>query len=59
MIPEDSVTEGEEFCPLGVQCQVHCTPLSRTSTQAPAGSRRRCGERGELGSGEVESQRRR
>lgn len=29
MILKDSVTEGEELSPLGVQCQLHCTPLSR------------------------------
>ena len=38
MTSKDSVTEGEEWCPLGVQCQVHCTPLSQTNALAAADS---------------------
>ena len=52
MTPEDSVTEGETLCPLGVQCQVHCTPLSQTSAQAVADRLRRVG-RGSSGVGGV------
>ena len=36
MTAQDSVTEGEVWRPLGVQCQVHCTPLMQASTRAAA-----------------------
>ena len=36
MNPEDSVTEEEGWRPLGVQCQVHCTPLIQASARAAA-----------------------
>lgn len=35
--PLDSVTEEEGWRPLGMQCQVHCTPLIQASAQAAAG----------------------
>ncbi|KAJ5455488.1 uncharacterized protein N7458_003752 [Penicillium daleae] len=38
MTPQDSVTEGEGWCPIGVQCQVHCTPLMQANARAAADS---------------------
>ena len=45
MTPQDSVTEGEGWRPLGVQCQVHCTPLMQASTKAAADSQHGCADR--------------
>jgi hypothetical protein len=41
-----SMTEGEGWCPLGVQCQVHCTPLMQASAQAAADSPEGCADKG-------------
>ena len=38
MTPQNSVTEGEGWCPIGVQCQVHCTPLIQANATAAADS---------------------
>jgi hypothetical protein len=37
MTLQDSVTE-EGWCPIGVQCQVHCTPLMQANARAVADS---------------------
>lgn len=44
MTPQDSVTEGEGWSPLGVQCQVHCIPLMQANARVAADSPDGCGE---------------
>jgi hypothetical protein len=39
MTPQNSVTEEEGWRPIGVQCQVHCTPLIQANMRAEADSR--------------------
>jgi hypothetical protein len=47
MTPQNSVTEEEGWRPIGVQCQVHYTPLTQANMRAEADSRNNEAREGE------------